>query len=286
MLPVPPGAFGVGASRPSSSSTSVTTGSVSGCTARVARSCPSRFPTPSAQSSRVHGRAESRNPSDYPALSRRSEPAARSAGTARSRASSGRTAQSGSRPTAMHRWWYRCLENAGVVAHGRYGRLADARVTTHGDHRVPALLVGISSSHSSLRDPHSIQTTADIYGHLDDVDLERALAQMDSLSVTADNHSARHQLFPPACGGETSIALANDGGGGNRTRVVSSRRPTGDRIRIPWRLSGGPRIAPGRGSENLSVSGTGGNGEHVAREMSGSARLARCPFAPPRSADF
>ena len=28
----------------------------------------------------------------------------------------------------------------------------------------------------------SIQTTADIYGHLDDVDLERALTPMDSLS--------------------------------------------------------------------------------------------------------
>jgi integrase len=27
----------------------------------------------------------------------------------------------------------------------------------------------------------SIQTTADVYGHLDDVDLERALAQMEPL---------------------------------------------------------------------------------------------------------
>jgi integrase len=37
----------------------------------------------------------------------------------------------------------------------------------------------------------SIQTTADIYGHLDDVDLERALAALEPLGVAADNDSDR-----------------------------------------------------------------------------------------------
>ncbi len=40
----------------------------------------------------------------------------------------------------------------------------------------------------------TIQTTADIYGHLDDVDLERALEAMEPLRTTvpfASNHSDR-----------------------------------------------------------------------------------------------
>jgi hypothetical protein len=48
----------------------------------------------------------------------------------------------------------------------------------------------------------SIQTTADIYGHLDDVDLEQALARMESLSHDRGQLFRSPPTIPIACGGK------------------------------------------------------------------------------------
>ena len=77
--------------------------------------------------------------------------------------------------------WSRCLENAGVVEHGM---TADSPMHESQHTAITEFLRsgGNLKLAQQLARHASIQTTADIYGHLDDVDLERALAQMDSLS--------------------------------------------------------------------------------------------------------
>jgi integrase/recombinase XerD len=82
--------------------------------------------------------------------------------------------------TAMHRWWYRCLANAGVVEHGV---TADSPMHESRHTAITEFLrsQGNLKLAQQLARHASIQTTADVYGHLDDVDLERALAQMEPL---------------------------------------------------------------------------------------------------------
>ena len=79
---------------------------------------------------------------------------------------------------------------------GRHRRRADAPDAAHRDHRVPPCRRNLKLAQQLARHA-SIQTTADVYGHLDDVDLERALERMEPAGLAADNHSDRHQLFPP-----------------------------------------------------------------------------------------
>ena len=83
--------------------------------------------------------------------------------------------------TAMHRWWYRCLENAGIVGHG-----VTSNSPMHAS-RHTAITEFLRSEGNlklaqQLARHASIQTTADVYGHLDDAGLEQALARMEPLS--------------------------------------------------------------------------------------------------------
>jgi integrase len=87
----------------------------------------------------------------------------------------------------MHRWWHRCLEIAGVPPHP----IREARHTPITDF---LRATGNLKLAQQLARHRTIQTTADIYGHLDDIDLERALEAVASL--TADDHSFRDQPFP------------------------------------------------------------------------------------------
>lgn len=73
--------------------------------------------------------------------------------------------------TAVHRWWHRCLRLAGLPPRPMH----EARHTaiTEFIRRTGNLKLA-----QQLARHESIQTTADIYGHLDDLDLERALAHI------------------------------------------------------------------------------------------------------------
>lgn len=78
----------------------------------------------------------------------------------------------GMAPTTMQRWWTTCLARAGVA----YQPMHEARHTA-----ITELLrtPGSHLKHAQLLAGHaSIQTTADIYAHLDDEDLERILREM------------------------------------------------------------------------------------------------------------
>ena len=70
--------------------------------------------------------------------------------------------------TAMHRWWHRCLVLANVsprpMHEARHTAITDFLRTT-----------GNLKLAQQLARHRTIQTTADIYGHLDDVDLENAM---------------------------------------------------------------------------------------------------------------
>ena len=76
--------------------------------------------------------------------------------------------------SAMHRWWHRCLELAGVPPRPMH----EARHTA-----ITEFLrsTGNLKLAQQLARHRTIQTTADIYGHLEDVDLERALASLEPL---------------------------------------------------------------------------------------------------------
>ena len=80
----------------------------------------------------------------------------------------------------MHRWWYRCLTNAGVVERGV---TADSPMHESRHTAITEFLrsEGNLKLAQQLARHASIQTTADVYGHLDDVDLEQALARMEPL---------------------------------------------------------------------------------------------------------
>jgi integrase len=82
--------------------------------------------------------------------------------------------------TAMHRWWYRCLTNAGIVERGV---TADSPMHESRHTAITEFLrsQGNLKLAQQLARHASIQTTADVYGHLDDADLERALARMEPL---------------------------------------------------------------------------------------------------------
>jgi integrase/recombinase XerD len=77
--------------------------------------------------------------------------------------------------TALHRWWSRCLDVAGVP----HRPMHEARHTAITDF---LRQTGNLKLAQQLARHATIQTTADIYGHLDDVDLERALEAMTSLT--------------------------------------------------------------------------------------------------------
>jgi integrase len=83
--------------------------------------------------------------------------------------------------TATHRWWYRCLENARIVEHGV---TSDSPMHESRHTAITEFLrsEGNLKLAQQLARHASIQTTADVYGHLDDADLERALARMEPLS--------------------------------------------------------------------------------------------------------
>jgi integrase len=77
-------------------------------------------------------------------------------------------------PTAMHRWWHRCPATAGAEPRPMH----EARHTAITDF---LRATGNLKLAEQLARHATIQTTADIYGHLDDVDLERALSPMEPL---------------------------------------------------------------------------------------------------------
>jgi integrase len=91
--------------------------------------------------------------------------------------------------TAMHRWWHRCLSTASLPARPMH----EARHTAITDF---LRATGNLKLAQQLARHRSIQTTADVYGHLDDVDLELALQNLAPIGA-ADNRSDRRQLFPP-----------------------------------------------------------------------------------------
>jgi integrase len=76
--------------------------------------------------------------------------------------------------TALHRWWHRCLVNAGLPPRPMH----EARHTA-----ITEFLraTGNLKLAQQLARHQSITTTADIYGHLDDHDLERALELLGPL---------------------------------------------------------------------------------------------------------
>jgi integrase len=85
--------------------------------------------------------------------------------------------------TALHRWWHGCLERAALPARPMH----EARHTAITDF---IRRTGNLKLAQQLARHESISTTADIYGHLDDVDLERALAGLE-FERSADNRSDR-----------------------------------------------------------------------------------------------
>jgi integrase len=77
----------------------------------------------------------------------------------------------------MHRWWYRCLERAGIVAKGTSSgeRMHKARHTA-GQRVLDA--TGNLKAVQKLLGHSSIQTTGDIYADWDDEQLARTLAEV------------------------------------------------------------------------------------------------------------
>lgn len=76
--------------------------------------------------------------------------------------------------TTMQRWWVACLKRAGVP----HQPMHEARHTA-----ITELIrhPGANLKHAQLMAGHaSISTTADVYGHLDDDDLERMLLEMSA----------------------------------------------------------------------------------------------------------
>jgi Phage integrase family len=100
-----------------------------------------------------------------------------------------------------HRWWYRCLERAGVVPEGATGGMnmhrgrhtaATELQCAHHDLRLTQLLLGHDDIRSTAR-----------YAQLDTADLAEALREIQGAPTKCSNRNR-------VCG--------KSGGGGNRTR--------------------------------------------------------------------
>jgi len=93
--------------------------------------------------------------------------------------------------TALHRWWYRCLERAGVVAPGQTSgmKMHAARYTAGTEFY---LATGDIRATQQLLGHEDIGTTANIYVQPNEASLERKLSEVyGDLSTGADNDSAR-----------------------------------------------------------------------------------------------
>jgi integrase len=87
---------------------------------------------------------------------------------------------------SVHRWWYRCLERAGVVEpgttrganmhRGRHTAITEFLRSPHGDLKLAQLMAGHSSE----------ATTADIYDHRDTTDLAKAMAAYLGIHLDED----------------------------------------------------------------------------------------------------
>ena len=90
-------------------------------------------------------------------------------------------------PNTVHRWWYRMLEQAGLVGHGVRAGLNMHR-SRHTFATEMRRVAGVEAASQALG--HSdLSTTLGIYGHQDQRDLERAmeaLARMREAGPTDD----------------------------------------------------------------------------------------------------
>jgi integrase/recombinase XerC len=91
--------------------------------------------------------------------------------------------------TALHRWWYRCLQRAGVVEPGQTKgmKMHAARYTAGTEFY---LATGDIRATQQLLGHEDIGTTANIYVQPNEASLERKLAEIYEAGV-ADNDSAR-----------------------------------------------------------------------------------------------
>ena len=78
-------------------------------------------------------------------------------------------------PVAMHRWWKGCLANADLQPERTMHEARHTAITDFLRRTENLKLTQEFARHAS------IQTTADVYAHLDDMDLERAMADSDRL---------------------------------------------------------------------------------------------------------
>ena len=138
----------------------------------------------------------------------------------------------------LHRWWYRRLDAAGIVAQGTTSgeRMHKARHTA-GQRVLDA--TGNLKAVQKLLGHSSIQTTGDIYA---DWDIEAAHGDDGDVSPTTIAES-----FPPSVSPKSPHLQAFrgiSGDGGNRTHVrdrvkVASTSVAGALISSPARLAGG-----------------------------------------------
>jgi integrase len=134
--------------------------------------------------------------------------------------------------TAMHRWWTKGLERAGLphrpTHEARHTAITEFLRRT-GNMKLAQMLAGHAA----------IGTTANIYAHLDTSDLENRAqsAERGAATLTRRNRSDRK---PPICG--------DYGGGGNRTRVRGRTGQSVYKRRLPLKFARRPvgsRPTPG-----------------------------------------
>jgi integrase len=77
----------------------------------------------------------------------------------------------------VHRWWYRCLERAGIVAKGASSGERMHKARHAAGHRVLDA-TGNLKAVQKLLGHSSIQTTGDIYADWDDEQLARTLGEV------------------------------------------------------------------------------------------------------------
>jgi integrase len=75
-------------------------------------------------------------------------------------------------PVGMHRWWKGCLERAGLSSERKMHEARHTAITDFLRQTENLKLTQQFARHAS------IQTTADVYAHLDDMDLERAMQSL------------------------------------------------------------------------------------------------------------
>ncbi len=113
-----------------------------------------------------------------------------------------------------HKWWYRCLTNAGIVPEGTTEgeRMHKARHTA-GQRLLDA--TGNLKAVQMLLGHSSIQTTGDVYADWSDQQLAASI-----LETFAKEQKANHSPRPPSKSPRTRAKRANSGDGGSRTSAT------------------------------------------------------------------